>query len=228
MLKITRCAAVVLMCLPILAYGEITLDENFPWDAGLDPAKTLLKHGDPVADVIEHDLLARGFDKGFYWGGIFRMQWTGLTYYATVVQYQSKEQTASIDHGVAMHKQFPPIPGGGVCSLFISDASLFHFAQYDIKLPEAGGRTWCNGTDGLGRVKGQDALLVPVSYYLTDKKLAKKIKDIGDGWRHITVLLRLKQQNGRVVIEQDDSCLGNPNHFPDIPSARKALQKCGN
>jgi len=226
--------AITLFCIPLLARADISLDAKFPWDANIDPAKTLSKEGGPVADVISRYLAGKGIkddaSKGdaISWGDIFRMRWNGRTYYVAGGSYQSKEQILSTQHAVDIHKRLPPIPGGGVCSFFVTDAKLAHLTQFDIKLPEAGGRTWCNGIDGIGRVKGQDALLVPVSYYLTDAPLANKIANIGDKWRHITVLLRLKQQSGQIMIEQDDSYLGNPNHYPDIPSARKALQKCGN
>lgn len=75
-------------------------------------------------------------------------------------------------------------------------------------------------------MKGQDAFLYSLSYYLTDKPLAKKPQDIGDGWRYMTVLLKLHGQDGKVVVEQDDACLGNPNGLKDLASARKALSAC--
>ena len=36
---------------------------------------------------------------------------------------------------------------------------------------------------------------------------AKRASDIGEGWRYMTVLLKLREQGGRVLIEQDDDCL---------------------
>jgi hypothetical protein len=42
----------------------------------------------------------------------------------------------------------------------------------------------------------------------------------------ITVLLKMKEENGKLKIEQDDSCLGNPNHYNTISKARQALKKC--
>lgn len=42
----------------------------------------------------------------------------------------------------------------------------------------------------------------------------------------MTVLLRLREQDGKVLIEQDDSCLKNPNLHSDLAKARKALAAC--
>lgn len=40
----------------------------------------------------------------------------------------------------------------------------------------------------------------------------------------MTVLLHFKRENdGKLNITQDDRCLGNPNHYATIASARKAL-----
>ena len=41
-----------------------------------------------------------------------------------------------------------------------------------------------------------------------------------------TALLRFSEVNGKLKIEQDDSCLGNPNKYKTITAARKALANC--
>lgn len=41
-----------------------------------------------------------------------------------------------------------------------------------------------------------------------------------------TLLMRLNDENGTLKIEQDDSCLGNPNTYSSIAAARKALAQC--
>ena len=55
---------------------------------------------------------------------------------------------------------------------------------------------------------------------------AKKMSGIGSGWLRMTVLLRVKENDGKVEIVQDDSCLGNPNRIETIPDARRSLKKC--
>lgn len=40
------------------------------------------------------------------------------------------------------------------------------------------------------------------------------------------VLFRLSDGNGKLKIEQDDRCLGNPNKYKSISAARAALRKC--
>ena len=54
----------------------------------------------------------------------------------------------------------------------------------------------------------------------------KARNEVGTGWKRMTVLLRLKAMGGKIEVEQDDSCLGNPNNYETIPDARKALKKC--
>lgn len=41
-----------------------------------------------------------------------------------------------------------------------------------------------------------------------------------------TLLMRLSDDDGTLKIEQDDSCLRNPNKYSTIASARKALKRC--
>ncbi len=112
--------------------------------------------------------------------------------------------------------------------LYVQDKDLNKAASLKIALPENNFGTWCNGVDGLGAAgKGRDGVIVALSYYLTGKAPAKKVQDIGQGWRYMTVLIRWREENGKLILTQDDSCLGNPNKIKDIPSARKALDKCG-
>ncbi len=181
----------------------------------------------PVLAAINRDQVAQGFEEGSSESiNIFHMTWNGGSYYVAGLQYRSKEQNAYRDAAMERGGHSKPIPGGGVCALFVYDDMLRPLASQPVRLEEAGGRTWCNGANALGRAPGEDALLFSISYYLTDEPLASRPEDIGDDWRYMTVLLRLKQHDGRVLVEQDDTCLGNPNTHKDIASARKALAAC--
>ncbi|EEG07217.1 hypothetical protein [Pseudogulbenkiania ferrooxidans] len=154
--------------------------------------------------------------------------WNGVDYYAWSVHYQSAEQIRRNREEVRMKINRPAIPGGGVCALFLHDKKLNPVTSIKINLPENNHATFCNGTRALGGAgKGADGLLLTVSYYLTDGKLAQRAQDIGKDWREQTLLLRLqKDATGRVQLVQDDRCLGNPNAYKNIPIARKALAKC--
>lgn len=207
------------------ARAEILLDHQFPWTT--EQVGYALAGVGYFEEAINRDQVAQGFErKGYGTLNFFRMHWSDRTYYIAGAQYPSKEQMASVKREVANKTPLPPIAGGGICSLFIYDENLKQAAKHDIKLNEANGRTWCNGVRALARVKGKDALLFSLSYYLTDKPLAKRAQDIGDGWRYMTVRLNLSEHDGKVVIEQDDACLGNPNAFKDVAAARKALARC--
>lgn len=111
-----------------------------------------------------------------------------------------------------------------------------HLVFLDAKFAEAGFNTikvnepypfYCNWVAGVGvRAKGSDDLLVTVQYFPIDQKLASKASEIGSGWNRMTVLFHIKAVDGKIVAEQDDACLGNPNRIDNIPDARKQLAKC--
>jgi hypothetical protein len=216
----------VLSAISGFARAEITLDYQFPWTT--EQVGYALSGVANFEAALNRDQVAQGFEAKNFYGTInfFRMQWNDRTFYVAGTEYRSREQNAARDAALARNTHSAPIPGGGICALFIYDQNLKQAAKHDIKLNEANGRTWCNGVRALARVKGQDALLFSLSYYLTDKPLAKRAQDIGDGWRYMTVLLKLHEQDGKVVIQQDDTCLGNPNQLKDVSAARKALSAC--
>ncbi|WP_290877412.1 hypothetical protein [Aquabacterium sp.] len=209
-----------------LCNAELLLDYKFPWTE--EQVGFALRGVHYFEAALNRDQVAQGFEaKSFYETiNFFRMQWGGRNFYVAGAQYQSREQNAASIAAISRKTQSGPIAGGGICALFIYDEKLKQSAKHDIKLAEANGRTWCNGVQALARVKGQDALLFSLSYYLTDKPLVKKAQDIGDGWRYMTVLLKLREQDGKVLIEQDDACLGNPNQIKDVSAARKVLAEC--
>jgi hypothetical protein len=157
-----------------------------------------------------------------------RILWNGEEYYAWAMEYNSAEQDREYDRAITAKRKSRPLPGGGVCAVFLHDKNLNPVTSLKIDLPENNHGTWCNGTYGLGSAgKGVDGLLVSISYYLTGDKPAQRPQDIGDGWRYMTVLLRLeKSADGKVLLVQDDRCLGNPNRYEDIPTARKRLSTC--
>lgn len=197
------------------------MDKKFPWNEGKDKNNgfSLLWDG-PIRDAVQKDYKLNNnfvlFDIGFH------MLIGKNNYYIISGTYQTDEQ-------INQHKinKSSALPGGGVCELFIYGSSMAPAGNKKIFIAENDNKTFCNGVYGIGRTNGQNALLIPVSYYFTEKQQkAKAINSIGKGWRYMTVLLRLKRAGNNIEITQDDTCLGNPNRYPDIPSARRALQKC--
>jgi hypothetical protein len=88
-------------------------------------------------------------------------------------------------------------------------------------------QTFCNATIAMGVAdKSRNELLVTIQYFPIDRKLASKINEVGSGWERMTVLVRLKEDDGRIVAEQDDRCLKNPNRIETISDARRALRRC--
>ena len=74
--------------------------------------------------------------------------------------------------------------------------------------------------------KTNNELLVTMQYFLIGGESAKEISEIGSGWFRMTSLFRVKAVNGKIEVEQDDACLGNPNRIDNIPEARKTLRQC--
>ena len=112
------------------------------------------------------------------------------------------------------------------CHLFFLDGNFTEAGFHSIKIHEPY-LHFCNAVPAVGVAsKGRNELLVTVQYFPIDRKAASKVNEIGSGWNRMTVLLRVKTVNGKIVVEQDDSCLGNPNKIDTIPDARKALARC--
>lgn len=74
--------------------------------------------------------------------------------------------------------------------------------------------------------KERNELLVTVQYFPTDRIAASKVSDVGAGWKRMTILFRVKAVDGKILVEQDDVCLKNPNTIDTIPDARKQLKQC--
>lgn len=221
-----------LLCLcSTLAHADINIDDHFPWDEGQPKNSAQIRHASPIQDAVRRDLVAEGYRPDDLRMGLesqgFRMIWAGQTYFIAGAHYMSKTQWTQIHESVRNKvKNTPTLPGGGICALFVYDKDLNPLARHNILFKEAGGRVYCNGANALARIKGEDALLFNVMYYLVDEPKSKTIASIGEGWRRMTVLLRLRHDGAKVRIEQDDTCLGNPNPYGHIESARVALAAC--
>jgi hypothetical protein len=112
------------------------------------------------------------------------------------------------------------------CHLFFFDKNFTEAGYHALSIKEPY-QYFCNAVPAIGvGKKANNELLVTVQYFPIERKLASKVSEIGSGWRRMTILVRVRSENGKLVIEQDDSCLGNPNGYQDIPSARKALARC--
>lgn len=86
---------------------------------------------------------------------------------------------------------------------------------------------YCNAVPAIGVAdKARNELFVTFQYFPIDEKAASKVSEIGSDWKRMTSLFRLKLVDGKITVEQDDSCLGNPNAIETIPDARAALKRC--
>lgn len=98
----------------------------------------------------------------------------------------------------------------------------FHTMQIKEGFPH-----FCNAMPAIAVAnKATNELLVTMQYFLIDGEGAKEIAEIGSGRFRMTSLFRVKASNGRITVEQDDKCLGNPNRIDNILDARTALKIC--
>ena len=82
----------------------------------------------------------------------------------------------------------------------------------------------CHGVEAMAIAKIiPDAILITLSY-IDSAAPAEARSDPPEFYT--TILLRFHQENGKLQIEQDDTCLGNPNKYKTITAARAALTQC--
>lgn len=116
------------------------------------------------------------------------------------------------------------------CFLYFQDPlqyKILAIHRFEIADPKPGYPAFCMNTEGFGMGnKETGSVLVTVQYHDTHSKPAASPKDIGKGWMRTTRLLRIHEQDGKLSVEEDNRCLGQDNHYPDIPTARKALRQC--
>lgn len=99
--------------------------------------------------------------------------------------------------------------------------------RFEIADPKPGYPAFCMDVMGIGMGnKETGSVLVTVQYHDTNSMPVASPKDIGKGWMRTTRLLRIHEQDGKLSVEEDDRCLGQDNHYWDIPTARKALRQC--
>lgn len=115
------------------------------------------------------------------------------------------------------------------CYLFMLNGQNFKLesvTRFNIvsKTKQLVGLPMCLSVDALAVAKVlPDAMLVTLSFI--DSYIAQDV-NFHNPVYSTTLLLRWRDENGKLKIEQDDSCLGNPNNIKTISAARKKLASC--
>ena len=113
------------------------------------------------------------------------------------------------------------------CHLLFFDSKGKWVGWSTLQINEKKSPHYCNAMPAMGVFnKDKNELLITSQYFLIDSSGAKKIADVGSGWFRMTSLIRVTDNHGKIEIEQDDACLGNPNQLDTISKARKQLQRC--
>lgn len=224
-MRVKDVLAATVASIPVVVWAGITLDNEFPWQ--LEPG---IPREMPLAEAVQRDIRADGYVQLARHETLHFARVKGLAndYFLAPIRYQSREQTEKNrslgrDSGGAGSA----LPGGGVCAIFAYSGLPTRVGRLAVSLKEGGGRTYCNGIQAVSAAKVREGVLLTVSYYVTDGSVAKRASEIGQDWRYMTVLIRLREEGGQLVMEQDDRCFGNPNALASIADARKALKECG-
>lgn len=232
-----KCLAASLACVMGLAQGEIRLSADWPHKSRDDASQPLVQsEGERLRDSADaasyrRDAVAEhGLRYSLRLINAFKLFVNETKYFLRPASFMSKSRPDEI---------CTPTSGPGLtyqCEEGQRHTADCHLMFFDAKFAEAGFNTvkvnepyqfFCNSVVGVGlRAKGSDDLLVTVQYFPIDQKLASKASEIGSGWNRMTVLFHIKAVDGKIVAEQDDACLGNPNRIDNIPDARKQLAKC--
>jgi hypothetical protein len=113
------------------------------------------------------------------------------------------------------------------CHLLFFDAQGKWVGWHTMNIDEKKYPHYCNAMPAMGIAnKAKNELLVTMQYFLADGGGSKRVSDLGSDWFRMTTMIRMKANNGKIEVEQDDSCLGNPNQVDTIAKARKQLQRC--
>ncbi|PUE58887.1 hypothetical protein B9Z44_04335 [Limnohabitans curvus] len=113
------------------------------------------------------------------------------------------------------------------CHLMFFDAQGKWVGLYTMQIKERFPH-FCNAMPAIGIAnKANNELLVTMQYFIPEALQGLPVTPTGGGWFRMTSLFRVKAVNGKIEVEQDDTCLGNPNRIDNIPDARKRLRQCG-
>lgn len=112
------------------------------------------------------------------------------------------------------------------CHLLFFNAQFENIGVYRFR-PQERFESYCNTVLAIGVAdKARDELFVTFQYFPIDRKAAAKVSEIGDGWKRMTSLFRLTLADGKITVDEDNACLGNPNGIETIPDARAILKRC--
>lgn len=172
--------------------------------------------GDPQLDeisiLITQKLTATpSRDASFSYG--FRMVVDISNYYIKPAFFMAKSRPDEICNPIRISLTYkceegqPHVYG---CHFLFYDAQGKWIGIHTMKINEEIPH-FCNSMPAMGVAnKAKNELLVTMQYFLADGGGAKKVSDLGSDWFRMTTLFRVKAVNGKIEIEQDDSCLGNP------------------
>jgi hypothetical protein len=116
------------------------------------------------------------------------------------------------------------------CHFFLLDTATFDVvavAPLTIKFAKhkISDQPFCSNTLALSLAKvTANGILVVLGY--GDSASPPDLRASEFDFSTTTLLMRLNDDSGTLKIEQDDSCLGNPNTYSSIGAARKALARC--
>jgi len=167
------------------------------------------------------------YDKALF-GSAFRLYIDEATYYIEGAMFVPKNRTDEVCTALGGH-DYKCKEGQNFSyrsHLLFFNANFDHVGTYRFKINEPA-EYFVNAMPAMGVYdKARNELLVTVQYFPIGQKAASKVSEVGSGWKRMTILFRVKAVDGKIEVEQDDTCLKNPNGIESIPDAKKALKAC--
>ncbi len=229
-------AGIALLMVAGAARSDIRLDGNFYTDRSVSPAvreaegleEAAIAYSKQLSAITPADSVMGRPEKGLS----FKLYFDDIKYYIVPVRFMARDRpgeacTPADFKGAPTYMCKEGQRYKDSCHLIFLDDNLKPAGAYRIRIDEPFD-VFCNADIAMGVYdKKKNELLVTFQYFPIDRKAASKISEVGSGWIRMTSLFRLKQSNGRIEVEQDDTCLKNPNRIETIPDARKELRACG-
>lgn len=180
-----------------------------------------------LSEPIAKKLNALPSDRAHYSLGLGVMI-DNVKYYVKPAQFMAKSRPDEVCTPVGKVLDYQCKEGQRLtsgCHLLFFNAQQEWVGMYTINIKQKDPPYYCNAVLGMGAAdKSNNEMLVTSQYFLLNGGGARKVSELGSSWIRMTSLLRIKAVNGRIEVEQDDTCLGNPNRLEAIADARKVLK----
>ena len=217
-------ATLVLPALGSAAQAAVTLDYDYPWNAGV-PAEMRSQAVEPLITQVwkttasmDNQAVSGTANETFHhmrFAGTdyYLVPFSSLSYEQSMARYQARQQGKNPD-AVKL------LPGGQQCGLHLFDTQLNLVGWTPLTIKGRNGKTVCGYTTEVQAAPTGDGVVLHAMYTWLPAKA------VGDNYHDIAFYVRLKKSGSKVELIQDEACLGNPNTLDSATVAVAKLKHC--